>query len=107
EIRLHQMTNTLLRNESDGLPGARAAMGREVFETSSTIRSIKAQMTAAEGALLERRAASTATSANVLRAIAVLGIPLGLAVTLGVYMLLVREIARRAEAEAGAREVQA
>ncbi|MFC3716564.1 diguanylate cyclase [Luteimonas soli] len=107
EIRLHQMTNTLLRNESDGLPGARAAMGGEVFETSSTIRSIKAQMTEAESTLLERRAASTANSANVLRAIAVLGIPIGLAVTLGVYMLLVREIARRAAAEDEAREVQA
>src|SRR5690606_385941 len=107
EIRLHQITNTLLRNESDGLPGARAAMGSEVFETSSTIRSIKTQMTEAESTLLERRAASTATSANVLRAIAVLGIPLGLALILAVYLLLVREIARRAAAEAEAREVQA
>jgi len=107
EIRLHQITNTLLRNESDGLPGARAAMGSEVFETSSTIRSIKTQMTEAESTLLERRAASTATSANVLRVIAVLGIPLGLALILVVYLLLVREIARRAAAEAEAREVQA
>src|SRR5690606_26655663 len=72
-----------------------------------TIRSIKTQMTEAESTLLERRAASTATSANVLRVIAVLGIPLGLALILVVYLLLVGEIARRAEAEAGAREVQA
>ena len=107
EQRLHQMTNTVLRYESDGLAGARAAMGSEVFETSSALRGIKAQMADEERALLDQRAASTRNSANVLRAIAVLGIPLGLAVTLGVYLLLVREIARRAAAEAGAREVQA
>jgi diguanylate cyclase (GGDEF)-like protein len=106
ELRLHQMTNTLLRYESDGIPGARAAMGSDVFETSSAIRRIKAQMMQEERGLLERRAASTGNSANALRAIAVLGIPLGLAVTLAVYLLLVREIARRSEAEAAAREVQ-
>src|SRR3546814_11333534 len=60
-----------------------------------------------ERALLGQRATSNRNSANVLRVIAVLGIPLGLAVTLGVYLLLVREIARRAAAEAEAREVQA
>src|SRR3546814_20086512 len=60
-----------------------------------------------ERALLGQRATSNRNSANVLRVIAVLGIPLGLAVTLGVYLLLVREIASRAAAEAEAREVQA
>lgn len=107
EQRLHQMTNTVLRYESDGLAGARAAMGSDVFETSSAIRGIQAQMVDGERALLGQRAISTRNSANVLRAIAVLGIPLGLAVTLGVYLLLVREIARRAAAEDEAREVQA
>lgn len=107
EQRLHQMTNTVLRYESDGVPGARASMGSEVFEASSAIRDIKAQMADQERELLARRATSTRNSANVLRAIAVLGIPLGLAVILGVYLLLVREIARRATAEAGARDVQA
>ncbi|WP_417471564.1 diguanylate cyclase [Luteimonas mephitis] len=106
ETRLHQITNTLLRYESDGIPGARAAMDSDVFETSSAIRRLKAQMVDAERALLEQRAASTRGSANVLRAIALLGIPLGLAVTLGVYLLLVREIRRRSDAEAAAREVQ-
>jgi diguanylate cyclase (GGDEF)-like protein len=107
ELRLHQMTNTLLRYDSDGVAGARASMGSDVFETSSAIRRIKAQMVEEEHVLLEQRAASTRYSANALRAIAVLGIPLGLVVTLGVYLLLVREIARRSDAEAAAREVHA
>src|SRR3546814_1571583 len=82
-------------------------MGSEVFETSSAIRGLKAQMADEERALLGQRATSNRNSANVLRVSAVLGIPLGLAVTLGVYLLLVREIARRAAAEDEAREVQA
>src|SRR3546814_8593820 len=75
-------------------------MGSDVFETSSVIRGLKAQMADEERALLGQRATSNRNSANVLRVIAVLGIPLGLAVTLGVYLLLVREIASRAAAEA-------
>src|SRR3546814_13757086 len=82
-------------------------MGSDVFETSSVIRGLKAQMADEERALLGQRATSNRNSAHVLRVIAVLGIPLGLAVTLGVYLLLVREIAIRAAAEAEAREVQA
>src|SRR3546814_1925757 len=52
KLRLHQLVNTLLRHESDGLAGARAAMGSEVFETSSAIRGLKAQMADEERALL-------------------------------------------------------
>src|SRR3546814_3446028 len=61
------MTNTLLRHESDGLAGARAAMGSDVFETSSVIRGLKAQMADEERALLGQRATSNRNSANVLR----------------------------------------
>ena len=107
DLRLHQMANTLLRYGSDGVAGARASMGSDVFETSSAIRRIKAQMADDERVLLEHRAASTSYSANALRAIAVLGIPLGLAVILGVYLLLVREIARRSAAETAAHAVEA
>ena len=106
EIRLHQMTNTLLRNESDGLAGARAALGTDVLETSSAIRSRTEAMIEAEHLLLEDRASSTHASSNALRVIAVLGIPLGLAVTLGVSLLLMREIRRRAHAEGAALEAQ-
>ena len=107
DLRLHQMANTLLRYTSDGVAGARASMGSDVFETSSAIRRIKAQMADDERVLLEYRAASTSYSGNALRAIAVLGIPLGLAVILGVYLLLVREIARRSAAEMAAHAVEA
>src|SRR5690606_15358508 len=82
-------------------------MGDDVFDTSHEIRRRKAGIVRHERALLARRAESTRDSANVLRVIAVLGIPLGLAVTLAVYLVLVREIRRRASAEAAEREIQA
>ncbi len=107
EIRLHQMANTLLRYESDGPPGARAALGGDVLDTSTAIRRQKATMVASERALLARRAVSTRTSANALRVMALLGVPLGLVVIGAVYLLLVREIARRSRAEAAAVEAQA
>ena len=107
ELRMHQMANTLLRYDSDGLAGARASVGNDVFDTSSAIRRQKAVMVEEEQLLLERRAASTRNSANALRAMAVLGIPLGLAVIAAVYLLLVREIRRRSEAEAATAEVHA
>src|SRR3546814_12710680 len=73
-------------------------MGSEVFETSSAIRGLKAQMADEERALLGQRATSNRHSAHVLRVIAVLGIPPGLAMPLHVYPPLVREIPRRAAA---------
>lgn len=107
ELRLHQMANTLLRYDSDGPAGARASMGSDVFNTSSAIRRQKAIIVEEEQVLLEQRAGSTRNSANALRAMAVLGIPLGLAVIAAVYLLLVREIRRRSEAEAATAEVHA
>lgn len=107
DLRMHQMANTVLRYQSDGIAGARASMGSDVFEASSEIRRQKAVMVDEERVLLEQRAASTRNSANALRAMAVLGIPLGLAVILAVYLLLVREIRRRSEAENAAALVQA
>jgi diguanylate cyclase (GGDEF)-like protein len=107
ELRMHQMANTLLRYDSDGLAGARASAGNDVFDTSSAIRRQKAIMVDEEQGLLDQRAASTRNSANALRAMAGLGIPLGLAVIAAVYLLLVREIRRRSEAEAATAEVHA
>src|SRR5690606_28199951 len=52
--RLHQMGNTLLRNRSDGLAGARAAMGDDVFDTSHEIRRQKAGIVRHERALLAK-----------------------------------------------------
>ncbi len=107
ELRLHQMANTVLRYQSDGIAGARASMGSDVFEASSAIRRQKAVMVGEERVLLEQRAASTHASANALRAMALLGIPLGLAVIVAVYLLLVREIRRRSLAEDAAEQVHA
>lgn len=107
ELRMHQMANTLLRYGSDGRTGARAAMGPEVFDTSSAIRRQKAIMVDEAQVLRQQRAASTRDSANSLRAMAVLGIPLGLVVIAAVYLLLVREMRRRSEAEAITAEVHA
>ncbi len=107
ELRMHQMANTLMRYQSDGLAGVRASMDREVVNASAAIRKQKANMVALEREVLATRAASTRQSANALRGIALLGIPLGLAVCGFVYWLLVREIRRRSEAEAATTEVHA
>lgn len=107
ELRMHQMANVALRYHSDGLAGARAAMAGDVLKTSTAIRRQTAQMVEHERVLLDTRAASTRDSANLLRAIALLGIPLALIVCGWVYWLLVREIRRRSEAEAATDEAHA
>ena len=99
ELRLQQMQQTLRVYESGGLIAAQALVDDEVMDVSSAIRRQKAQMVAVERALLVVRDASTHDSAKLLRAIALLGIPLGLAMIAGVYLLLSREVRRRALAE--------
>jgi len=100
ELRLAQMEKTLERYGSGGLAAAQAAIDAEVRDTSAAIRLQRAEMVEVERGLLAERAASSQRSADLLRAIALLGIPLGLAVIAGVYWLLVREVRRRAAAEA-------
>lgn len=100
ELRRAQMADTLQKYERGGLPAAQAAVGAEVKDVSSAIRRQKAQMADIEEALLVERDASSHSSAQMLRTIALLGIPLGLAVIAGVYWLLVQEVRRRALAEA-------
>lgn len=99
ELRVAQMDETLKRYASDGLAAAQNAFGDEVIDVSSAIRKQKAQMVEVERALLAERDASTHSSAATLRIIALLGIPLGLALIGGVYGLLVQEVRRRAQAE--------
>ncbi len=99
ELRVAQMAETLKGYESGGLEAAQAAVGGEAIDVSSAIRRQKAQMVDIERALLAERDASTHRSAATLRTIALLGIPLGLAVIAGVYWLLVQEVRRRAMAE--------
>lgn len=100
ELRRSQMERTLQSYADGGLTAAQTSVDAEVMDVSSAIRSQKAHMVEVERALLAERDASSHRSANTLRSIALLGIPLGLAVIAGVYWLLVKEVRRRAEAEA-------
>lgn len=102
EQRLVQMELTLQRYRMGGLAAAQSAIGREALESSTEVRHLAAALVRIERDLLVTRAASSQDSASRLRELAVLGIPVGLLVILGVYMLLVAEIRRRAEAETGA-----
>lgn len=99
ELRLQQMQETLRVYESGGLPAAQAAVDDEVMDVSTAIRNQKAKMVAVERGLLVGRDASTHDSASRLIALALLGIPLGLIAIAAVYLLLVREMRRRAHAE--------
>ncbi|HLM53930.1 MAG TPA: diguanylate cyclase [Pseudoxanthomonas sp.] len=97
--RVQQLEQTLERYNLDGLPAAQASIDGEVLAMSGAIRQQVKDMREAERVLLEARAASTANSGLLLRALAVLGIPFGLlAIVIG-YLMLVREIRQRARAE--------
>ncbi len=99
KLRTQQMQRTLQAYANGGLSAAQVVVDEEVMDVSNAIRNQKAQMVAVERGLLTQRAGSTESSADLLRAIALLGIPLGLGVIGGVYLLLVREVRRRAVAE--------
>ena len=97
--RLEQTVRTLQRYREGGLPAAQAAITRSVIISSTTIRQQAEGMKQAELQLLAQRAQSTRNSANLLRVLALLGIPIGILVILAVYLLLMQEIRRRAHAE--------
>ena len=97
--RLGQMVQTLARYRDSGLPAAQASINQEVMASSTTIRQMTAVMKEAERTLLAQHAASSRESADLLRGLALLGIPIGLLVILAVYRLLVQEIRHRAHAE--------
>ncbi len=102
--RQRQMEHTLQRYRQGGLPAAQAAIDSSALDSSTGMREQAAAMVSAESDLLAGRAVSSVDSANLLRALAMLGIPIGLAVILAVYGLLLAEIRRRAKAESGAAE---
>lgn len=106
ERRLSQMETTLGNYRMGGLPAAQRAIGQDVRTASSNIRRQAEQLVATERELLIARAQSSQNSAMLLRVLALLGIPLGLAVIAWVYWLLVKEIRRRAAAEANSRQDQ-
>jgi diguanylate cyclase (GGDEF)-like protein len=105
--RRAQMAETLERYRVSGLDSARSNIGSESLAVSTAIRREAVEMRARERDLLQQRAASTDNSALVLRALAMLGIPIGLVTILIVYLMLVREIRQRARAESAAANANA
>lgn len=104
--RLSQMESTLGNFHTGGLPAAQRAIDHDVREASIAIRRQAEELVATEKELLVARALSSHNSANLLRALALLGIPLGLLVIGLVYWLLVREIRRRAIAEIASKDAK-
>ncbi|MBO9547523.1 hypothetical protein, partial [Caulobacter sp.] len=97
--RIAQIETNLGLYRQGGLPAAQAGIDREVLEVSSAIRGQAQQLVERERELLVARGVSSRRSADILRALALLGIPLGIAVVGAVYWMLVREIRRRGKAE--------
>lgn len=102
--RIAQIEANLRRYQRGGLAAAQAGIDRDVLQVSSAIRSQAQQLLERERELLVARDRSSRRSANVLRGLALLGIPLGIAVVGGVYWMLVREIRRRGRAERASAE---
>ncbi len=100
ERRISQMEATLGNYRTGGLASAQRAIGQDNRRASDNIRRLAMQLVAVERELLGLRAQSSGNSAILLRALALLGIPLGILVIALVYWLLVKEIRRRAAAEA-------
>lgn len=97
--RLTQIESALTAFAQGGLPAAQVLIGQEVLDTSRAIRALARGLIGNEQHLLAGRTASSHQSANLLRSLALLGIPLGIALVGLVYWLLQREIRRRARAE--------
>ena len=97
--RLGQIDRNLQRYHQEGLAAAQSAIGDEVLKLSGSIRGQARQLLEQEQLLLRERDRSSRHSANLLRVLAVLGIPFGILVVGLVYQRLVREIRRRSRAE--------
>ena len=97
--RLEQMQLTQSIYEREGLAAAQAAINEASIGTSLLIGGIARQLIGEERRLLAERDRSSRRSANILRALALLGIPLGLMLVGVVYLLLVNEVRRRGRAE--------
>ena len=107
QVRPKQLARTLQRYREGGLPAAQAAIDHNVIESSTAIRQQAEAIHKAEDLLLAQRGESTHDSAILLRALALLGIPIGILMILVVYRQLVREIRRRARAEGDAAQANA
>lgn len=97
--RLAQMQANQVRYQRQGLAVAQAAISETNIGTSLLIGQSARHLVEEERRLLAKRDRSSRRSANILRALALLGIPLGLALVGGVFWMLQREIRRRGHAE--------
>jgi diguanylate cyclase (GGDEF)-like protein len=99
ERRLLQMQENQTRYREQGLAVARAAINDESIGTSVRIGESARGLAAVERQLLAERGRSSRRSANILRLLAVLGMPLGIVLVAFVYRTLLGEIRRRDRAE--------
>ncbi|PMR88315.1 diguanylate cyclase [Xanthomonas arboricola] len=99
ETRLRQIQHILDVYAQDGLEPARAGIRQTAFRTTSAIGEQSLTMVQREQELLAQRAESSRQSAALLLALALAGIPFGLAVVGTVYALLMRELRHRSQAE--------
>jgi diguanylate cyclase (GGDEF)-like protein len=97
--RLEQINGNLARYRLGGLEEAKAGINAQVLEVSSSMRVLARQMIEHERGLLVQRDRSSRRSALVLRALALLGIPLGILVLSGVFWRLLHEVRQRGYAE--------
>lgn len=99
ERRLAQMEQTQVHFRAGGLAAAQARLDPQVRRTSARIGEIVRRLVEEERRLLAERDSASRDSADMLRLLALLGIPLGIAVVAAVYWMLVHEIRRRGHAE--------
>lgn len=97
--RMAQLTSTLEGYASGGIQGAQHAVLPQSTVTQKALSDHINLMIKHEQQLLNARIQATTKSANILFFSAAAGIPTGLAMVLLVYLLLNRELLRRAQAE--------
>lgn len=97
--RLRQIERRLSVYQNEGLAAAQATINAETRVTRAALRRQVRRMGEAEHALLQQRARSSRNSALLLQALAVAGIPFGMAFIVVIYRRMLREIRGRSRAE--------
>jgi len=99
EQRIAQIEANLQRYRTGGLAAAQHGIDDKALQVSTRIRVVARRLLDEERRLHAERDLTSRRSADILRALAVLGIPIGIVVVAMVYWLLLREIRNRARAE--------
>jgi len=99
EQRIAQIEANLVRYRNGGLAAAQTGIDDKALQVSTRIRVVARRLLDEERRLLAERDRTSRRSADILRALAVLGIPFGIVVVGMVYWLLLREIGNRSRAE--------